>query len=115
LLTLLDTVRYQPIADTRFCAGNVLLAAAGVLQVKALRSSGTDLRCGGLALGAGLVLFLPQFFGPAPLRMAHGVLLGLGCVLVAVAAWRRLEAPGQTESSEAHPENVTLVSTPKRD
>jgi hypothetical protein len=30
-----------------------------------------------------MVLFLPQFFAGAELRIAHGVLLGVGCVLLA--------------------------------
>lgn len=35
-----------------------------------------------------MVLFLPQFFLSPALRIAHGVLLGVGCVLLAVAVRR---------------------------
>jgi hypothetical protein len=35
-----------------------------------------------------MVLFLPQFFAGPELRIAHGVLLGAGCVLLAVDAAR---------------------------
>jgi len=93
LLGLLDTVRYQPVAVTMFGVGLLLLAVAGVVLARTLWAAGTALRWGSLILGGGLVLFLPQFFAPAPLRMTHGVLLGLGCVLVAITAWRRLDSP----------------------
>jgi hypothetical protein len=35
------------------------------------------------------VLFLPQFLLPPALRIAHGVLLRVGCVLLAVLVRRR--------------------------
>jgi hypothetical protein len=39
----------------------------------------------GLAFAAGFVLFLPQFFTPAPVRIAHGVLMLIGLVWLAMA------------------------------
>jgi hypothetical protein len=41
----------------------------------------------GLAIGL-------QFFGPPPVRMAHGVLLAVGCLWLAIGLWgRRLAEP----------------------
>lgn len=37
----------------------------------------------GWLLAAGFVLYLPQFFAPAWLRVAHGVLVAAGCLAVA--------------------------------
>jgi len=111
LLTLLDTVRYQPVAIVMFGAGLVLLAAAGVVLARNLWHSGSALRWSATVLGLGLVLFLPQFFAPAPLRMTHGVLLGLGCVLVAVLAWRRVGAPRPRGTARA---DVSPAATPVR-
>jgi hypothetical protein len=41
---------------------------------------------------AGFVLFLPQFFTPAPVRIAHGVLMlvGLGWLAISVGSPARL-------------------------
>ncbi|NEB06440.1 hypothetical protein G3I78_46570, partial [Streptomyces sp. SID13726] len=41
-----------------------------------------------LPFALGLVLLLPQFWGDPGLRVAHGVLLGAGCALLAVVALR---------------------------
>jgi hypothetical protein len=92
-MRLLDTVRYQPVAIASFGIGLVLLAAAGVTLAMSLWSTPAAharraLRLGAVLLAAGLVTFLPQFFAPAPLRMAHGVVLAIGCILVAAGAWR---------------------------
>jgi len=91
LLRLFDTVRYQPVALAFFGVGLVLLAVAGVLVARCLWRAAAALRWGGLLLAAGLVGFLPQFFLPAPLRIAHGIVLALGCVVLAVSGWRRAD------------------------
>jgi hypothetical protein len=37
----------------------------------------------------GLVLYLPQFFLPPPVRVAHGLLLAAGCLWLAIGLWGR--------------------------
>lgn len=98
LLALTNTVRYQPVAITVFGVGLVLLAAAGALVGYRLWRSPGGLRWGGLLLAAGLVLFLPQFFAPAPLRIAHGCVLALGCLLVAWSGWRQSPVEGSSRT-----------------
>ncbi len=70
-----EAVRGGPVAMTCFGAGLVLLAVAAV--VTAVRE-----RVIALPFAAAMLLFLPQFFADPALRIAHGVLLGLGCVLL---------------------------------
>jgi hypothetical protein len=85
----LDTVtaiRSGPTATAIFGTGLLLIAAAGVLVALAVRR--TSWPWGGLPFAAGLVLLLPQFWGGPGLRIAHGVLLGVGCVLLAGVAGR---------------------------
>jgi hypothetical protein len=41
---------------------------------------------------AGFALYLPQFFGPAAVRIGHGVLVAIGSVVLAVALWRAADA-----------------------
>ncbi len=49
-------------------------------------------RDGAVRRGAGAALYLPQFFGPPPVRMAHGVLLAVGCLWLAMGLWDRRAA-----------------------
>jgi hypothetical protein len=41
----------------------------------------------GVLTGIAVALYLPQFFGPPPVRMAHGVLLAIGCLWLAIGLW----------------------------
>jgi hypothetical protein len=72
-----------------FGTGLALLAAGGAIAAAAAWRSGGLTRWGGALLGAGLVLFIPQFWGPQPVRIAHGVLMAAGCLLLAAGLWRR--------------------------
>lgn len=93
LLSVIDGVRYEPAAITLFGVGLLAVAAAGVLTWLASAGSprGRQVAAGLLALA--LVLFLPQFFAPAPLRVAHGLLLALGCWAVALTYGSRTSLP----------------------
>lgn len=86
LLAVAEAVRYNPFAVTCFAVGLILLAVGAVLVAVAVWRSGTVNRYSGLAFAAGFVLFLPQFFTPAPVRIAHGVLMLVGLVWLAIAA-----------------------------
>jgi hypothetical protein len=102
LLGVVDAVRYQPVAITIFGLGLLLIAVAAVLATVAVWRSGVLPRAAGVLFGAGFVLFLPQFFGSAAVRIAHGVLLGAGLIVLAVALWA---AAGRTGTpAEARPE-----------
>ncbi|MCK6212267.1 hypothetical protein KZX45_17125 [Georgenia sp. EYE_87] len=102
LLELADAFRYQPVAIASFGAGLLALAAAGVSLATALRDSGTLGRAGGLLVGLGLVLYLPQFFVAPAGRIGHGVLLAAGCAALAVLGRRAGTAQlSQTVPSES--------------
>ena len=92
LLELAKAVRYQPLAITIFGAGLILLAAGAVVAAVAVWRSGVLAKASGVLFGAGFALYLPQFFGPAAVRIGHGVLVAIGSVVLAVALWRRAEA-----------------------
>jgi hypothetical protein len=40
-----------------------------------------------------MALFLSQFFGPAPVRIAHGILLAAGSIILAAALWASAGRP----------------------
>ncbi|CCH29752.1 hypothetical protein ABZ816_14570 [Actinosynnema sp. NPDC047251] len=75
LLELVDAVRYQPAAITMFGVGLLLLAAGAILAA-------VELKALAIPYAVAFALFLPQFFMPPAGRIAHGVLMLVGCVLV---------------------------------
>lgn len=86
LLAVVDAVRYNPVAVTGFGVGLVLLAVGSVLVARAVwRSVDGVHKYSAVAFAGGFVLFLPQFFAPAPVRIAHGVLMLVGLAWVAFA------------------------------
>jgi hypothetical protein len=50
-------------------------------------------RASAILFAAGLALFLPQFFGPASVRIAHGILLAAGSIILAAALWASAGRP----------------------
>ncbi|MCA5892843.1 hypothetical protein LEP48_05670 [Isoptericola sp. NEAU-Y5] len=88
MLADVDVLRNQPVALATFGAGLALLAASGVLVAVAGWHGRGLLRWAGLVVAAGLVLYLPQFFGPPAVRVGHGVLLALGLLGLARAVVR---------------------------
>ena len=87
LLGVINAVRYQPVAITIFGIGLVLIAVAAVLAAAAVWRSGVLPKTSGVLFAAGFGLFLPQFFGPAAVRIAHGALLAVGMVVLAATLW----------------------------
>ncbi len=82
LMDLAEAIRLGPAAAVVFAAGLLALAAAGVLV--AVREG-----VAALPFAAAMVAFLPQFFAGPEVRIAHGVLLGVGLLLLAGRAARR--------------------------
>lgn len=88
LLDLAESIRYHPAAVTTFLVGLLLLGVGAVLAAVAIWRSGVLPRFSGVLFGAGFALFIPQFYVPAAGRVAHGVLMAVGCAWLAVALWR---------------------------
>jgi hypothetical protein len=88
LLAVVEKVRYNPFAITIFGAGLIVLAVSGVLMAIAVARSGRMWRGSGVLAGFGLVAFLPQFYTPPAVRIAHGIVLGVGLCWLGLALWR---------------------------
>jgi hypothetical protein len=88
LLGLVEAVRFSPVPITTFGLGLLLLAIGAVLAAVAIWRSGVLGRASGILFAVGFVLFLPQFFTPPAVRIAHGVLVAAGSIWLAVALWR---------------------------
>ncbi|MEJ8281203.1 hypothetical protein [Pseudonocardia spirodelae] len=97
---LAELVRTGPWAATTFAAGLVALAVAGVVVAAVRRGAGPDgahragpgASAGAVLVAVAMVLYLPQFFATPELRITHGVVLGVGCVLVGLARRRPVRA-----------------------
>jgi len=111
LLDLAGQVRFGP-GMWLFGAGLTLLAAGGILTaITAWRDRGL-VAWGGVLTGIAVALYLPQFFGPPPVRMAHGVLLATGCLWLAAGLWVRRAAETRPVHNGQLP--VFLVPPPRR-
>jgi hypothetical protein len=88
LLEVVDAFRFQPVAITTFALGLVAVAVGSVLAAVAIRRSGFLPRHSGALFALGFVLFLPQFFTPAAVRIGHGALVAVGCAWIALTLWR---------------------------
>jgi hypothetical protein len=93
LLGLVDAVRYQPLAVTIFGTGLLLLAAAAVIAAIAVWRSNVLPRTSAILFATGMALFLPQLFGPAAVRIGHGILLAAGLIVLAAAVWASAGRP----------------------
>ncbi|TCB97926.1 hypothetical protein E0H26_10015 [Micromonospora zingiberis] len=92
LLALADQVRYGPVAVATFAAGLLALAVGATLAAVAVWRSDLLPRLSGVPFALGFLLFLPQFFTPAAVRIGHGVLLGAGLLWLAAALWQGARA-----------------------
>ncbi|UEA58778.1 hypothetical protein LK459_19900 [Gordonia otitidis] len=81
-LAIADGFRYAAVPMATFAVGWLLLAAVGLIViVRAIRASGAVVpRSAAAVAGACLVVFLPVFFVPGPLRITHGMILGIALI-----------------------------------
>lgn len=95
-LGLADVIRSGP-GLAMFLAGLLLLAASAIATAMALWRSRRYPKASGVPFAVGMSLYIPQFFGTQPLRIAHGLLVALGCAWMAVCLWQReqLDPNGQ--------------------
>jgi hypothetical protein len=80
-LSLADDVRTGP-GLAVFVVGLVLVAIAAIMLAVAIWRSGVLPRWSGVPFALGFALYLPQFAATQPIRVAHGVLVAIGCVWI---------------------------------
>lgn len=83
LLAVVEAVRMNPVAATTFVLGLLALGAGAVMAAMAVWRSGVLARHSAIPFAVGFALFIPQFWAPAAVRIAHGVLVGAGCAWLA--------------------------------
>jgi len=97
LLDLVDAFRFQPVAATTFVLGLLLLGIGAIMVAVTIWRSTVLPRLSGIPFALGMALFIPQFYAPAAVRIAHGVLVAAGLVWIAAVLWKSAPA-----SSPAH-------------
>ena len=88
LVGLADVVRSGP-QEVMFGVGLLLIAISAIAVAIAIWRSGVLPRWSGVPFGLAFALYIPQFFGNQPIRVAHGVLVAVGCLWIAVGMWRQ--------------------------
>lgn len=88
LLSLADTVRGGP-ELVMFGVGLLLLGIGAIIAAIAIWRSGILARWSGVPFALAFALYIPQFFGTQPIRVAHGLLVAIGCLWIAASMWRQ--------------------------
>lgn len=70
-----------------FLIGLLLLAAGAIMVARVIWTSGMFAKWLGIPFAIGFALYIPQFFGTQPIRIAHGLLVTAGCALIAIGMW----------------------------
>ena len=71
-----------------FLTGLLVLAIGTILVAIAIWKSGVMAKWSGVPLAVAFSLYIPQFFGTQPIRVAHGLLVLLGCLWIGIEMWR---------------------------
>jgi hypothetical protein len=87
LVSLAAVIRGEP-QLTMFLAGLLLLGLSAVMVATAIWKSASLPKWSGLLLALAFALYIPQFFGSQPIRVAHGLLVAAGCLWVAMTLWQ---------------------------
>ena len=72
-----------------FLIGLLALGIGAIMVARVIWKSNEFAKWIGIPFATGFALYIPQFFGTQPLRVAHGLLVAAGCALIAIGMWRQ--------------------------
>lgn len=101
LVTLTNSIRFGE-GIWFFGFGLLALAVGTILFAIAIWRSGIPARWNGIPLAVGFTLFIPQFFAPQPVRIGHGLLVMVGCWLMAWSMLNHRMGVSSARSSTEH-------------
>jgi len=87
LVALANDVRFGA-GVVMFGAGLTSLAVGAIMAAIVVWRSGLFWKWSGAPFALAFVLYVPQFFGAQPLRVAHGLLVAAGCLWLAAGLWQ---------------------------
>ncbi|MGV9861705.1 hypothetical protein [Rhodococcus koreensis] len=85
---LAESVRMGAAQAALFATGLLLVAVGAAAAAVAIARARLLAGWSGIPMAVGFALFIPQFYADAPLRIAHGVLIGFGCAVVSFGLLR---------------------------
>ncbi len=88
LMDLANVIRFGP-GFYMILAGLLLVGVGSLVIATAIWKSRTVPQWSGFPFAIGLLMFLPQFLGSQPIRIAHGAILAVGCLWIATGIWRK--------------------------
>ena len=88
LIDLVNAIRNQPVALTTFGLGLTLLTVGAVFAAVAIWRARVMSRLAAVTYALAFALFIPQFYAPAGVRAAHGLLLGGALLGLAISLGR---------------------------
>lgn len=87
-MRLANDIRFGP-GFYMILAGLVIVAAGTAMMAAGIWKSRTMPRWSGIPFTFGFLIYLPQFMGTQPIRVAHGVIIAVGCIWIAMGMWRQ--------------------------
>jgi uncharacterized membrane protein len=72
-----------------FLIGLLLIGVSAITVATAVWKSRVLPKWSGVPFALGFALYIPQFFGTQPVRIAHGLLVMAGCLWLAAGLWQR--------------------------
>lgn len=111
VLEIADSFRYEPVAFTTFGIGLLVLVLVGGRIAHGLWHAGALARTAGILTGLGLATYLPQFFTTPEVRVGHGILLGLGLLLMAATAHPTVARSTQAGATSTASSSAAATST----
>ncbi|WP_281882926.1 hypothetical protein [Paenibacillus sp. YYML68] len=91
LMELASVIRFGP-GFLMIVVGLLLLGASTVFMAVAVLRTRLMYRWTSILLAAGFLLYVPQYMGSQPLRIAHGLLIAVGCIGIAMGMWRHTQS-----------------------
>jgi Domain of unknown function (DUF4386) len=91
LLSIVNSVRLGE-AIVFFIPGLLFLAVGTILFATVIWRSSSLPTWIGMPLAVGFALYIPQFFEPQSIRVAHGLLITIACMLIAWSMLKPKEA-----------------------
>ena len=88
LMSIVNNIRWE-VGIFWILAGLAALGVGVILFAIAIWRSGRLAKWSGIVLAVAFALYIPQFAAGQPLRVAHGVLILVGSLLLAWAIWPR--------------------------
>ena len=88
LMSIVNNIRWE-VGIFWILAGLAALGVGVVLFAIGIWRSGRPAKWSGIVLAVAFALYIPQFAAGQPLRVAHGVLILIGALILAWAVWPR--------------------------